>query len=92
MTAVAMLANIALTPGPCDATLATTTCAIIASTRLPWLFTLWTPSGIMRWRAKGVALCAARAGAGYGRGDLIFGGLPLTTLPCLGTARKPAIP
>jgi hypothetical protein len=92
MTAVAMLANIALTPGACDATLTATTCAIIAFNRLPWLFTLWTPSGIMWWRAKGVAFCAARAGAGHGRGDLIFGGLPLTTLLCIGTARKPATP
>ncbi|MDX8346727.1 isoprenylcysteine carboxylmethyltransferase family protein [Cognatiyoonia sp. IB215446] len=37
-------------------TLATTTYAIIASTQLLVLFTLWTPSGIIWWQAEGSAL------------------------------------
>lgn len=36
------------------ATLATTTYAIIASAQLLALFALWTPSGIVWWRAEGV--------------------------------------
>jgi hypothetical protein len=45
-------------------TLATTTYAIIASAQLAALFVLWTPSGIIWWRAEGAAfwaLCAAYA-------------------------------
>ncbi len=44
-----------LIPGPHGATLGTTTYAIIASAQLLVLFTLWTPSGIVWWRADGVA-------------------------------------
>lgn len=40
-------------PGPHGQTLATTTYAIIASAQLLALFTLWTPSGIVWWRAEG---------------------------------------
>lgn len=47
------LAN--LIPGPHGATLATTTFAIIASAQLLALFALWTPSGIVWWRAEGAA-------------------------------------
>lgn len=53
-----------LVPGPYGATLATTTYAIIASAQLLALFTLWTPSGIVWWRAEGAAfwaICAAYA-------------------------------
>ena len=53
-----------LVPGPHGATLATTTYAIIASAQLLALFTLWTPSGIVWWRAEGAAfwaICAAYA-------------------------------
>ena len=53
-----------LVPGPHGATLATTTYALIASVQLLALFTLWTPSGIIWWRAEGVALglvCTAYA-------------------------------
>ena len=42
-----------LIPGPHGQTLATTTYAIIASTQLLALFTLWTPSGIVWWQAEG---------------------------------------
>lgn len=42
-----------LVPGPHGATLATTTYAIIASAQLFALFALWTPSGIVWWRAEG---------------------------------------
>lgn len=37
-------------------TLSTTTYAIIASCQLLALFALWTPSGVIWWRAEGVAL------------------------------------
>jgi methanethiol S-methyltransferase len=42
-------------PGPHGPTLATTTYAIIASAQLLALFALWTPSGIVWWRAEGAA-------------------------------------
>ena len=51
-------------PGPHGATLSTTTYAIIASAQLLMLFALWTPSGIVWWRAEGLlfwALCIAYA-------------------------------
>lgn len=55
-----------LAPAPHGRTLATTTYAIIASLQLLALFVLWTPSGIVWWRAEGglfVVICAAYAGA-----------------------------
>lgn len=55
-----------LMPGPHGATLATTTYALIASLQLLALFALWTPSGIVWWRAEGAlfgVVCAAYAGA-----------------------------
>ncbi len=55
-----------LVPGPHGATLATTTYALIASAQLLALFTLWTPSGVVWWRAEGAAfvlVCAAYAAA-----------------------------
>jgi len=42
-----------LIPGPHGATLTTTTYAIIAAAQLLALFALWTPSGIVWWRAEG---------------------------------------
>jgi methanethiol S-methyltransferase len=42
-----------LIPGPHGATLTTTTYATIASAQLLALFALWTPSGIVWWRAEG---------------------------------------
>ena len=48
-------------PGPHGATLATTTYAIIASAQLLALFALWTPSGIVWWRAEGAAFWAVSA-------------------------------
>jgi protein-S-isoprenylcysteine O-methyltransferase Ste14 len=53
-----------LIPGQHGATLATTTYAIIASVQLLAVFALWTPSGIVWWRAEGMAfwaICAAYA-------------------------------
>ena len=53
-----------LIPGPHGATLATTTYALIASAQLLALFALWTPSGIVWWRAEGAAfwtICAVYA-------------------------------
>jgi len=55
-----------LVPGPHGTTLATTTYALIASAQLLALFALWTPSGIVWWRAEGAAfwaLCAAYGAA-----------------------------
>jgi methanethiol S-methyltransferase len=51
-----------LVPGGHGRTLATTTYATIASLQLLALFTLWTPSGVVWWRAEGVVfvlICAA---------------------------------
>ena len=53
-----------LIPGRHGGTLATTTYAVIASAQLLALFVLWTPSGIVWWRAEGAmfwAICAAYA-------------------------------
>ena len=47
-----------LIPGPHGKTLATTTYAIIASAQLLALFVLWTPSGIVWWRAEGAVFWA----------------------------------
>jgi methanethiol S-methyltransferase len=44
-----------LIPRPHGAALVTTTYAIIASVQLFALFVLWTPSGIVWWRAEGIA-------------------------------------
>ncbi|MEM9735971.1 MAG: isoprenylcysteine carboxylmethyltransferase family protein [Pseudomonadota bacterium] len=55
-----------LIPGPHGGTLATTTYALIASVQLLALFALWTPSGIVWWRAEGAwfwLLCGAYASA-----------------------------
>ncbi len=48
-------------PGPHGGTLATTTYAIVASAQLLALFALWTPSGIVWWRAEGAAFWAISA-------------------------------
>ena len=50
-----------LVPGPHGQTLATTTYAIIASFQLLALFALWTPSGIVWWRAEGAVFWAVTA-------------------------------
>ncbi len=53
-----------LVPGRYGGRLATTTYAVIASVQLLALFTLWTPSGIVWWRAEGAAfwaICGAYA-------------------------------
>lgn len=51
----------AMVPGPHGRTLGTTTYAIIASVQLLALFALWTPSGIVWWRAEGAAFYAITA-------------------------------
>lgn len=51
-----------LVPGGHGATLGTTTYALIASLQLLALFALWTPSGIVWWRAEGAVfalICTA---------------------------------
>ena len=50
-----------LIPGPHGRTLATTTYAIIASAQLLALFALWTPSGIVWWRAEGAVFWVVTA-------------------------------
>ncbi len=57
-------------PGPHGQTLATTTYAIIASAQLLALFALWTPSGIVWWRAEGAVFWAITAA--YGASWLIL--------------------
>ena len=57
-------------PGPHGRTLATTTYAIIASAQLLALFALWTPSGILWWRAEGAVFWAVSAA--YGASWLIL--------------------
>lgn len=55
-----------LVPGTHGQTLATTTYALIASAQLLMLFALWTPSGVIWWRAEGLAfwgICVAYGGA-----------------------------
>ncbi|MCR9174503.1 MAG: isoprenylcysteine carboxylmethyltransferase family protein [Alphaproteobacteria bacterium] len=59
-----------LIPGPHGQTLATSTYAIIASTQLLALFALWTPSGIVWWRAEGAVFWAVSAA--YGASWLIL--------------------
>jgi protein-S-isoprenylcysteine O-methyltransferase Ste14 len=53
-----------LIPGPHGATLATTTYALIASAQLLALFALWTPSGIVWWRAEGALFWVITAAYG----------------------------
>ena len=53
-----------LIPGPHGQTLTTTTYAIIASAQLLALFALWTPSGVVWWRAEGAAFWAMTAAYG----------------------------
>lgn len=50
-----------LVPGPHGGTLSSTSYAIVASLQLVALFALWTPSGIVWWRAEGGALLAVSA-------------------------------
>lgn len=59
-----------LIPGPHGPTLATTTYAIIASAQLLALFALWTPSGIVWWRAEGAVFWVVTAA--YGASWLIL--------------------
>lgn len=48
-------------PPGMGATLAVTTYALVASVQLLALFALWTPSGVVWWRAEGAALWALAA-------------------------------
>ncbi len=55
-----------LIPGPHGATLASSTYALVAALQLLALFALWTPSGVIWWRAEGWAfwvVCSAYAAA-----------------------------
>lgn len=47
---------VAVVPGPHAKTLSTTTYALVASIQLLALFALWTPTGVIWWRAEGWAL------------------------------------
>jgi protein-S-isoprenylcysteine O-methyltransferase Ste14 len=73
----------ALFPGRHGRTLATTTYALIASVQLMALFGLWTPSGIVWWRAEGAlfaALCLGYASAWLRLGKAILdAGIELQT-------------
>ncbi|MFN8757504.1 MAG: methyltransferase family protein [Tagaea sp.] len=53
-----------LVPGPHGETLATTSYAIVASAQLLALFALWTPSGVVWWRAEGIVYGAVLAAYG----------------------------
>ena len=53
-----------LIPGPHSRALVTTTYAIIASAQLLALFALWTPSGVIWWRAEGAAFWVVSAAYG----------------------------
>lgn len=59
-----------LIPGPFGHSLATTTYATLASAQLLALFALWTPSGIVWWRAEGAAFWCITAA--YGASWLIL--------------------
>lgn len=61
LTGRGMALTARLVPGPHGGTLATTTYAIIASVQLAMLFLLWTPSGIVWYRADGWAFWAISA-------------------------------
>ncbi|MEQ8966757.1 MAG: isoprenylcysteine carboxylmethyltransferase family protein [Azospirillaceae bacterium] len=50
-----------LAPGAAGPTLAPTTYALIASIQVFALFALWTPSGVVWWRAEGAALAVMLA-------------------------------
>ncbi|MEM9744141.1 MAG: isoprenylcysteine carboxylmethyltransferase family protein [Pseudomonadota bacterium] len=56
-----------LVPGPYGRPLGTTTYAIVASVQLLLAFWLWTPSGVVWWRAEGTALivCSTAYGAAW---------------------------
>jgi hypothetical protein len=61
LTGRGMALTARLVPEPHGGTLATTTYAIIASVQLAMLFLLWTPSGIVWYRADGWAFWAISA-------------------------------
>lgn len=56
LTGPGMRLLVRLVPGPHAGTLSTTTYAVVASLQLLALFALWTPTGIVWWRAEGWAL------------------------------------
>ncbi|WP_223428661.1 isoprenylcysteine carboxylmethyltransferase family protein [Tateyamaria pelophila] len=60
-----------LVPGPHAQTLSTTTYALIASLQLLALFSLWTPTGIVWWRAEGWMLYTVTAAYAAAWGLLI---------------------
>lgn len=89
-----------LAPARHGKTLATTTYATIASVQLLALFTLWTPSGVVLWRAEGVTfglLCLAYAGSWALLTKASFDAGPMVQSGALGwvallRGRKPVFP
>ena len=74
-----------LIPGPHGGKLATTTYAIIASAQLLALFALWTPSGIVWWRAEGAVFWALTTA--YAASWLVLTKASLTRAPKFSPAR-----
>ena len=64
LTKPGMALTAKLVPGPHGGTLSTTTFAIIASIQLALLFLLWTPSGVVWYRAEGWIFWAISAAYG----------------------------
>lgn len=89
-----------LAPAPHAKTLATTTYATIASLQLLCLFTLWTPSGVVLWRAEGLGLallCLAYAASWALLTKASFDAGPMVQSGALGwvallRGRKPVFP
>ncbi|NBB92159.1 MAG: isoprenylcysteine carboxylmethyltransferase family protein [Gammaproteobacteria bacterium] len=71
LTGPGMRALMRLVPGPHAQTLSTTTYALVASLQLLALFALWTPSGIVWWRAEGWPLYVIAAAYASAWGLLI---------------------
>ena len=71
LTGPGMRLLVRVVPGRHAQTLGTTTYALVASLQLLALFALWTPSGVVWWRAEGVALYAVNAAYATAWGLLI---------------------
>ena len=71
LTGPGMRILLRLVPGPHAETLSTTTYALVASLQLLALFALWTPTGIVWWRAEGWTLYAVTAAYAAAWGLLI---------------------
>lgn len=71
LTGPGMRLLVRLVPGPHARTLSTTTYALVASLQLLALFALWTPTGIVWWRAEGLTLYIVTAAYASAWGLLI---------------------